>query len=144
MNINSSELDKFKEDFEVAMVSLQEKYDVTITLGPITYYKNDFSASLTVDNGRDPEEIRCRRFNRNVWKYKSLGFEEGMYRRIFIADDEKRYAILGFNTKAKKYPLVIADIETGESFKATTGFVRQIVNEFYIEAVTVNDDDFVD
>lgn len=135
MNINPNELDRFRKDFMEAVAMLQDKYDVTISLGNITYNKDEFSSRLTVKNGRDSEEIERKDFDANVWKFEHLGFKPGMYRRVFIAVNDKRYAIIGFNTRAKKYPLIIVDINDGNVVRAGTGFVKQIVNEYYVESI---------
>lgn len=135
MNINSSELDRFRKDFMDAMVILQDKYDVTISLGTISYNADEFSAKLTVKNGRDSEEIERKDFDKDVWRFEHLGFQPGMYRRVFIGANGEQYAIVGFNTSAKKYPLTIVDITDGTVKRAPEGFVREIVNEYYVENI---------
>lgn len=114
---------------------MQDKYDVTISLGNITYSEHDFSSKLTVKNGRDSEEIERHDFDMNVWKFEHLGFRPGMYRRVFIGANGGRFAIIGFNTKAKKFPLIVADITDGSVKRAPEGFVREIVNEYYVENI---------
>ena len=39
MDINSKTFDEFRADFNAGIAPLQDKYDVTITLGRITYYE---------------------------------------------------------------------------------------------------------
>ena len=135
MNINPSELEKFRKDFLDIVAPLQDKYDVTITLGNITYDEHEFSSRLSVKNGRDSEEIERHDFDANVWKFEHLGFRPGMYRRVFIGTNGGRFAIIGFNTRAKKYPLTIVDITDGSVKRAPEGFVREIVNEYYVENI---------
>ena len=135
MNINPNELDRFRKDFKETIAALQDKYDVTISLGGITYNENEFSAKMTVKNGRDAEEIERKDFDRDVWKFEHIGFRPGMYRRVFIGVNDRRYAIIGFNTRAKKYPLNIVDINSGELRRSGTGFVKEIVNEYYVENI---------
>ncbi len=42
MNINPNELDRFRKDFIDAVAPLQDKYDITISLGKITYTADEF------------------------------------------------------------------------------------------------------
>ena len=141
MNINPNELARFRADFKKAVEDLQEKYDVTISLGPISYNEDEFSAKMTVDNGRDPEAIERKDFDKNVWKYEHLGFTKGMYRRIFLAANGGKYAIVGFNTRAKKYPLVVADIHDGKLLRASAGFVKAVLDEYYVQNLIGNVED---
>ena len=141
MNINPNELGKFRKDFLEAVAPLQDKYDITISLGNITYTADEFSGKMTVKNSRDKEEIERKDFDRDVWKYEHLGFEPGMYRRIFIGATGKRYAIIGFNTRSKKYPLRFVDISDGSVRRGSGGFVKEIANEYYAENILFNNDD---
>ena len=140
MNINPNELDRFRKDFKEAMAPLQDKYDITISLGNITYTADEFYGKMTVKNSRDKEEIERKDFDRDVWKYEHLGFEAGMYRRIFVGANGKRYAIIGFNTRSKKYPLRFVDISDVSIRRGSAGFVREIVNEYYSENILLNND----
>jgi hypothetical protein len=98
MEMNNSTLNSFRRDFKKAVLSLQEKYDVTISLGRISYNDEMFSAKLTVVNGQDPEEVTRHKFDTDVWKYDYPGLTPGMYNRVFLGTDGMRYAIQGFNT----------------------------------------------
>ncbi|MBP3878352.1 MAG: Fic family protein [Lachnospiraceae bacterium] len=120
---------------EKAMLSLQEKYDVTISLGRITYGDERFSARVTVVNGRDPEIVARNKFDADVWKYEHLGLLPGMYNRIFRGEDGKLYAIQGFNTKAKKWPIITKRVSDGESRVCNERFIKEILNEYYTEAI---------
>ena len=140
MLINESTLNDFSRDFKLAVAALQEKYDVTVSLGNITYWKDGFSTKMTVNNGRDPEEIERREFDANVWKFAHLGLEPGMYRRIFIGKNGERYALIGFNTKAKKFPLKIIQISDGSRRKAGEWFIKEILNEYYAENYALGND----
>ena len=132
MNINPNELDRFRKDFTEAMADLQDKYDITISLGSISYDADEFSAKMTVKNGRDKEEIERKDFDRDVWRFEYLGFQPGMYRRIFVGASGDRFAIAGFNTRSKKYPLHIIDVRDGSIHRAGPGFVKEIMNEYYV------------
>ena len=58
-----------------------------------------------------------------------------MYNRIFRGEDGKLYAIQGFNTKAKKWPIITKRVFDGESRVCNERFIKEILNEYYTEAI---------
>ena len=88
---------------------------------------------MEVKNSRDPETIARNDFDANVWKYEHLGFREGMFKRIFIGADGQRYAVTGFNTRAKKRAIQMTRVSDGAKFASPERFVREITDEFYVE-----------
>lgn len=134
MEITNASLDAFIKDFRSSVADLERKYEVTISLGRITYEEERFTTKMTVINGLDPEEVARAAFDADVWKYEHLGLTQGMYNRLFIAVNGKRYAIHGFNTRAPKYPLKVIDVTTGEHRRAGEGFIRRIEDGTYIKA----------
>lgn len=140
MDINNQSLDAFRDDFEKAMVSLQEKYDVTIALERITYGEESFSAKVTVVNGRDSETVARNKFDADVWKYEHLGLFPGMYNRIFRGADGQLYAIQGFRTRARKHPVRIVRVADGEKRVCSESFIKEIQNESYTEAIVIPND----
>ena len=133
MEINNQNLLNFRLDFMDAIKSLEEKYGMRISLGSITYEADRFSAKLTAVNGKDSDEVARNNFDADVWKYKHLGFSEGDYKRVFIGIDGNRYAILGFNTKAPKYPLIIQRISDSSKVRAHENYVKEICDEFFAQ-----------
>lgn len=134
MDINSDSLRAFRADLKLALAPLREKYGVDIDVGNITYYQTHFSMRLTVTNGTDPDEVARNRFDAAVWKYKYLGLEEGMFNRIFIAEDGERYALRGFNTRARKYPIKIMRVSDGEDRVCNDQFIVKLLNEYYYDS----------
>ena len=108
MEINKENLIKFRKEFTEAMLPLQEKYGVVISLGSINYEEERFSAKITVINGVDKDEVARNSFDADVWRYEHIGLKTGMYNRIFIGEDGQKYAFRGFNTKAKKWSLTLS------------------------------------
>ena len=94
-----------------------------------------FSAKVTVVNGRDPEIVARNKFDTDVWKFEHLGLEPGMYNRIFIAENGQLYAIQGFNTKAKKWPIKVKRISDGEIRICNENFIKEFLNKYYAEAI---------
>lgn len=136
MDINGKTLDAFRADLKEALAPLEDKYCVTITLGRITYEAERFSGKLTVENGRDPDEVERNRFDADVWKFEDLGLKPGMFNRIFIGIDGERYAIRSFNTKTYRYPIVNIRVSDGEEYRCGKGYIRELTQEYYIDAET--------
>ncbi len=134
MEINNNNLKAFRKDFDNAVRSLQDKYGVTISLGGITYEDERFSAKMTVINGIDPEQVARNQFDAEVWRYEHLGLQKGMYNRIFLAEDGKRYAVQGFNPKARKWPITAKSVSDGEPRICNERFTKKILNEYYVES----------
>ena len=74
--------DNVNPEVDNVMATLQEKYDIKINLGIITYYPDRFSARLEVKNGRNAYQTASSDFDANVWKFEDIGFQKGMYMRV--------------------------------------------------------------
>lgn len=121
MKISRETLREFREDFMAAIAPLEDKYDVTVKLGYISFNADEFSSKMRND------------FDANVWKYEHLGGREGMYKRVFTGADGHRYAITGFNTRAKKRAILMIRVIDGVRFATSEGFVREVTDEIYAE-----------
>lgn len=133
MDITDSNLWLFEKDFMEAVISLEKKYDVTISLGRITYNENQFYTKMTVENGRDPDLIAEHNFDNEVWKYADIGLKKGMYRQLFLNRNGEKFAILGFIPNAKKYPLHVVRFSDGTHFKVPKSFIKEIIPGKYYE-----------
>ena len=128
-------LDDFREDFNKAVEALREKYDISILLGRITYSDERFSATLNVNMSRDPEDITRADFDAEAWKFRDIGITEGMYKRIFIGRDGKKYAIVGLKPRSYKAPLRFVDVEDGKRYKSDKKFIKEWSNSYYAEVL---------
>ncbi len=132
-------LDEFRKDFDVAVEALREKYDISINLGNITYGQERFSATLNVNMTRDHEDIARANFDAEAYKFMDLGITPGMYKRIFIGTDGKKYAIVALKPRSWKTPLRIVDVEDGKSYRAYRNFVVQWTDSYYAEVLDTKD-----
>ena len=133
MNVTSEFLDIFRKEFNEAVETLCEKYDISMQLGRITYSNESFSATLSVNMTRDPEDIARANFDADAWKFEDIGITEGMYKRIFIGTDKKKYAIVGLQPRSYKQPLCIVDVDDGSRYKAGRMFIKEWTDFFYAE-----------
>ena len=63
MNVTPEFLDDFRREFDEAVETLCEKYGISMKLGRITYEHERFSATLSVNMTRDPEDIARANFD---------------------------------------------------------------------------------
>ena len=112
---------------------MKMSYGMRISLGNISYEEDRFSTKLTAVNGRDSDEVARSNFDADVWRYMHLGLSEGDYKRVFVGIDGNRYAIIGFNTKAPKYPLIIKRIADGSVGRAPEGYIKELCEEYYAQ-----------
>ena len=139
MIITGEMVDDFRKDFNQAMIALQKKYDVTISLGYITYDQTSFTGRLSVYSGQDKEDVAIAKFDANVWKFADIGLKPGMYKRIFIGLDGERYELLGLNARASKNQMDIIHLETGKRYAAGRGFLKELTDSYYAEVIDDND-----
>lgn len=132
MKIDDANLDAFTEAFEAAMKPLEEKFDITIEKGAITYYSHYFTFKVNVNDSQDPETVAEENFDAEVWRYEEYGLRPGMYRRMFIGRDGRHYALMGLRRNAKKNPLQILSLQDDKTYRAGIGFIKEILNGKYI------------
>lgn len=117
--INKEMLNDFRKDFEQAVRSLEDKYNLKLELGTITYNElnQNFTASLKALDNRGGEQAS---FNRYCSWY---GLTPEDYKKRFI-DRRHVYEIVGIDTRSKKYPIIVRDIETGNEVRYTSEYIR--------------------
>lgn len=113
--ITNDMLKAFRNDFNIAMKSLEEKYGCSIELGRLTYSTNEFHGKVTgfkKVGGKSKEQMQfessCHLYN---LKPDDYGKE--------VEVDSKKYILVGLNTRAPKYPYVIQDITSGNTYRAS-------------------------
>ena len=60
-----------------------------------------------------------------------------MYNRVFIGEDGKRYAIKGFNTRARKWPIKMMRISDGEERVCNDQFIKEFFDEYYVDIIEI-------
>ena len=128
-------LEEFRKDFNEAMEALQRKHNISISLGRITYEEERFSAKLSVNMTQDPEDIARANFDAEAWKFDDIGIHEGMYKRIYIGRDGKRYAIIGLKPRSYKQPIRSIGVEDGKHYMAGKGFIKEWTDVYYAEVL---------
>lgn len=98
MQFTNNEFNQFRKDVKDALKEVEEKYQISIEAGSISYSDKRFSMKLeATKNGCD---IRKEEFEQACRFY---GFEPDDYMREFFMNGEV-YMLTGFNRRAKKNP----------------------------------------
>lgn len=111
-------------EFSVALKPIAEKYDGVFTVGNVKYddTKADFNLSF-LTNGENGESAEQVEFNKYARAY---GFGPADYGKVIFLDGTP-YTFYGFAPKARKYPCLLRNTETGKEVKATLeGVKRQL------------------
>ena len=115
MNINKETLKEFRRDLKEVMKDVEDKYNIDLSLGSITYEINSFHATLTA---------RKRGLTNAEWKWycKDYGFSEDDLGKSFYYG-RKKYTITGIKQK-NKFP-IMAQREDGKEFSFTAECVKE-------------------
>ena len=124
MDITGNTVDDFRADLEVYLKQLEDKYDINLNLGTITYDEDEFSARLTAQNrGVD---FDLKNWCAHCWKE---GFDAKDYGRVF-EDDGKLFKIIGINRRRKNYPIVTERLSDHKPVAYTTMKVHSALAEY--------------
>ena len=112
----------FRQDFEDAVVGLEQKYGVNLSLGKITYSDTDFRSTITatkVVEGKTPEQVQ---FEEHAALF---GLKPEDFGKHFTVDG-KQYELIGLRPSAPAWP-VIGRRADGKPFKFKEAVLKQII-----------------
>ena len=127
MEINQTTLKQFRQDFQDAVKSLEEKYGIVIQAKSITYSSNEFHFKVEVVNGESKEDEDARRDTFNQY-CSSYGLTRDDFMRIFDTGVAK-YQIVGINPNRRKYPIIIKNVATNGEGMCSIAFIRPFIKE---------------
>lgn len=114
-------LNNFRKDFEETVKELEKKYGFEVKLGSITYNPDGSSfegkvSAIKIQDGKTGEQIK---FEKEADKY---GFKSDDYKKEYVVDN-KKYLLVGFNSKARKNKYIIEDAVTGAKYNCDSGYL---------------------
>ena len=112
----------FRKDFEDAVVGLEQKYRVTVSLGKITYSDTEFRTPLTatkVIEGKTPEQVQ---FEEHAALFGLKPYDFG---RTFAVEG-MQYKLVGLRPSAPKWP-VIGQRPDGGPYKFKGAVLKQSI-----------------
>lgn len=120
---NKQEFKNFRNDVEVALREVAEKYNVDIRAGKINYTEIDFNMKLEV-KAREVNGVSYEQAEFNEYCVM-FGFKESDYNKEFTYGN-KKYNLIGFKPRSRKYPVLVKK-EDGKTYKMTTEIVKQLI-----------------
>ena len=121
MEINSENIKRFRKDFKKTVLELEEKYDIKMTLGNISYSQDSFHTKLECVNVSLIKSPKEEFANNCIYTFGLIKPE--MYNREFTAADNKKYRLTGINPKARKNFCIITSVANGTEYACPPGFI---------------------
>ena len=118
----------FAREAEQALQALAEKHGVDVSIGSGNFTQNDFSFKVKAAVKSKDGTVLSREAEAFKVNAPLLGLQESDLGRTFTAQG-KTFKITGYNTRAKKMP-ILAEDENGRGYK----FDRETVKRFLKQA----------
>lgn len=114
-------LEKLRRDINTALDAVAASHNGEFKVGNIKYDDNSAKIELTfLINGEDGETAEQLEFNKYARAY---GFDPVDYGKTLFVDGVP-YQFVGFLPKARKYPCLLRNANTGREIKATLESVQ--------------------
>lgn len=126
--ITNAVLKEFRKDFKEAVKDLEEKYNIEIEIGNITYSDHDFRGKLTcVEKGEDGLSGNDAQLIRNHDRLCGLYNipKDAIGKTFKHGKDEFKY--LGLNEKKRKNPVILEKVSDGKRYKTTVESFLSII-----------------
>lgn len=119
--LTKTELQQLREEIQAALSKIADAHDGVFNVGNIKYDDNSAKIELTfLINGEDGETAEQLEFNKYARAY---GFDPVDYGKTLLVDGVP-YQFVGFLPKARKYPCLLRNANTGKEVKATLESVQ--------------------
>ena len=125
--ITKDTMSNFRIDFQDAMKALEEKYNMKISLGNISYSDAEFRSKVTgISNDPVAQEHKDARVSPQLnLMATQLGIS---YNTNFIGSmykvQGKTFKIQGYSSKSYKYPIVALCNEDGKTYKLSWNAIQ--------------------
>lgn len=121
MSFSREQLKVMSTELKQALAGFEEKYNVKVTVGSITYSEMQFTTKLTVEsNEKFSEEGQRKEFERLCVLY---GLKPEDYGKVFSVEVRRGvfedFKLVGFETGRKKYLLRVIRQSDGKSLLLT-------------------------
>jgi hypothetical protein len=115
--ITRDELKSFRKDFSVAVKSLEEKYDVKIELGNISYSETEFHGKVQCTKTSATGTVKQVNPDNFNWLKELLGFK-GNIGDSYTDHKGITYTVYDLDGKKPKFPVLIKGSD-GKNYKTT-------------------------
>lgn len=124
MVINSSNLDKFRIDFNEAVKDLENKYNVVIKMGTISYDQDQFSFRVQANNGTSEEDVRRRDYLKRCSEYYLTPQD---LNNLTFNYNGRDYVVSGLSSRKTKFAILAKDRLTGKEYGFTLDAIPELV-----------------
>ena len=118
MEITRKALREFREEFNDAVSSLQEKHEIAIEAGSMSYNEDGFRFKVEVING-NAEDAERNKFiatsKKYKWKYPLISPQ--VYGLEVELEDLGDCRLVGIKPRSTKYPMILKQVSTGKKYK---------------------------
>ncbi len=113
MEITKTLLKEFRNDLENCNKVLSEKYGIQLDVGTISFSATEFNFKTKAVVGESTKEVEQHLFNKHCRSFGYAPYDYG--RTVLIRGIEHEF--IGFNTRARKMPILIRSKESGSKYK---------------------------
>ena len=129
--INKRLLQDLRPEIGAALATVAEKHGIKLTLGNATYDSYSFKyqlqgAVLETENGQSAAQAEYDRYS-SLFGLKDVPF--GLEFERQGRTGMRHFKIVGLSVKAKKYPLLCEDLNTGGIFKLPASAGKQAARD---------------
>lgn len=119
---NSESLSEIKDDIQNILYNYGINKNIGFSVGRITYSPDTFKLSIEAFSGKENTSIEKSRFLKNKDRVKDPMnlIQDDWFGKTIIMDDGKTKIIYDINPRAKKYPMLLKDRDSGKIDRKTT------------------------
>lgn len=129
MQFTKEQITEFLTEYNKTIKSLEEKFDIVLKLGKLTYYSQDgiASAKLTLKNN----VVNGLSFEQNNWNTncRSYGLKEEWFEKTIVFK-EKRYKVIGLSSTKRDKVVELRDADS-----KTYWCTPQMIIKFYANLI---------
>lgn len=121
MTITKATAKKIGEAGLAALEKVAEEYGLTVEYNGGSFDSESFKPKFAFKSG-DADRLA---FERTAWMY---GLEKEDYGREFndiYGASDRRYRVIGINTRAPRMPILVQDVRTGKRYRLTDVAVKR-------------------
>ena len=124
MKFNNKEFADFRRDFKHAMKALEEKHNVSIDMGSITYNEVKFTSKMEVISKEGVEEGTSGA--QITWDAdcSQFGLKAEHFGKRVKLNDGTPATIVGMKARSYKYPIIV-EASNGKRYKMNSSSVKK-------------------
>ena len=115
-----------RNEIDAALAAIGEKYGISLVAGNARYAVDGSTATFKLDmaigSGKDRTDVRYEKYAQAFERYKFMVGDLNLNDTYVIRGGE--YKIVGYNAKAREYPLILVEQKTQKAYKFDIATVK--------------------